>query len=163
MPLYFGSRDMSLFRHISKELVDAQISEEVAYYKFSLSETKVNIYGESKNKMYHNPVLLTCLYEVQDQITTDENPYGVDRNQLIDFKFLRYDLIQIGLVPEAGDIIMWQESYYEVDAIVENQRLGGKNPEYALEAGNSDFGDSWSIICKSHLTRPNKLNIINTR
>jgi hypothetical protein len=163
MPLYFGSRDMSLFRHLSKELVDAQISEEVAYYKFSLAETKVNIYGESKNKMYNNPVLLTCLYEVQDQMTTDDNPYGVDRGQNIDFKFLRYDLIQIGLVPEAGDIIMWQESYYEVDAIVENQRSGGKNPEYSLESNTSDFGDSWSIICKTHMTRVNKLNIVNPR
>jgi len=49
----------------------------------------VNIYGESKNKMYYNPVLLTCLWEPQDQITDDSKFHGSDRSQLIDFKFLR--------------------------------------------------------------------------
>jgi len=163
MPLYGGSRDLSMFRHVSKEIVDRQISEEVAYYKISLSNTSTNIYGEAKSKVYNNPVLLTCLYTVEDQNTTDENPYGVDRGQLVDFTFLRYDLINISLVPEAGDIIMWQENYYEVHAIVENQRIVGKNPEYDLNGTTSDFGDSWSISCKTHMTRLNKLNIVKSR
>lgn len=163
MALFGSSRDLSFFRIISKEFVDRIVSEEVGYYKLSLAETQTNIYGESKNKMYYNPVLLTCLWEPQDQNTDDSKQYGSDRSQLIDFKFLRYDLIQLNLLPEPGDIILWQENYYEVDAIIENQRIVGKNPEYGLEMDLKNFGDSWSIICRSHLTRLNKLNIVKSR
>lgn len=161
MALYTGPRARSFFRHHNRQLIRKIIAEEVLYYKFSLKETKYNIYGESKSKMYFNPILLTCFYEVQDQ-TSDDAEYGKSRAQLVDFKFLRQDLIDLQLVPEAGDIVCWQESYYEVDLIIENQRLMGKNPEYALEADLEKYGESWSMICKSHLSNVNKLNLIKT-
>jgi hypothetical protein len=34
------------------------------------------------------------------------------------------------LVPEVGDIIMYQEGYYEVDNVNANQYFMGKNPDY---------------------------------
>jgi hypothetical protein len=161
MGLYGGPRARSFFRHHNRQLIQKIIAEEVLYYKFSLKETKYNIYGESKNKMYFNPILIACLYEVQDQ-TSQDDTYGKSRAQIVDFKFLRQSLIDIQLVPEPGDIICWQESYYEVDLIVENQRVMGKNPEYSLEADLEKYGESWSMICKSHLTNVNTLNIIKT-
>jgi hypothetical protein len=161
MSLYGGIRARSFFRHHNRQLIRKIIAEEVLYYKFSLSETKYNIYGESKNKIYFNPILLTCLYQVQDQVSQDAE-YGKSKAQQVDFKFLRQDLIDLQLLPEAGDIICWQESYYEVDLTVENQRVMGKNPEYALESDLEKYGESWSIICKSHLTNVNTLNIIKT-
>ncbi len=161
MALFGGPRARSFFRHHSRQLVNRIIAEQVLYYKLSLKETSQNLYGESKNKMYYEPILITCLYEVQDQ-TSDDAEYGKSRSQLVDFKFLRDDLIDVNLYPEAGDIIYWQESYYEVDLIVENQRVMGKNPEYSLQSDLQKYGESWSIICKSHLTSPNKLNIIKT-
>ena len=162
MPLYSGERARSFFRHHNRQLLNRIIAEEVGYYKLSLSETRSNIYGESKTKMYFAPVLLTCLYEVQDQISEDAE-FGKNRAQLVDFKFLRNDLLVLNLVPEMGDIIMWQESYYEVDLLVENQRTMGKNPEYELTPQTDNiYGESWSMICKTHLTGVNRLNIIQT-
>jgi hypothetical protein len=137
------------------------IAEEVVYYKLSLKETQYNIYGESKNKIYNQPILLTCLYEVQDQ-SSDDAEYGKSKAQQVDYRFLRDDLIDLNLVPESGDIISWQESYYEVDLVVENQRVVGKNPEYSLQSDLEKYGESWSIICKTHLTNVNKLNIIKS-
>lgn len=161
MALFGGIRARSFFRHHSRQLVNRIIAEEVLYYKLSLSETKYNIYGESKNKMYNQPILIACLYSVDPQISQDDT-YGTSRGQIVEFRFLRDDLIDLNLVPEPGDIICWQESYYEVDLVVENQRVMGKNPEYSLEADLEDYGESWSMICKTHLTGVNKLNIIKT-
>lgn len=161
MALYGGIRARSFFRHHSRQLVNRIIAEEVLYYKLSLSETKYNIYGESKNKMYQQPLLVACLYLVQEQ-TSDDATYGKSKAQLADFRFLRDDLIDINLVPEAGDIIYWQESYYEVDLVVENQRVMGKNPEYSLQSDLEKYGESWSMICKTHLTGLNKLNIVKS-
>lgn len=161
MALFGGIRARSFFRHHSRQLVNRIIAEEVLYYKLSLSETRYNIYGESKNKMYNQPILIACLYLVQDQVSEDDT-YGKSRGQGAEFRFLRDDLIDLNLVMEAGDIICWQESYYEVDLVTENQRVMGKNPEYSLQADLQKYGESWSIICKTHLTSVNKLNIIKS-
>lgn len=159
--LFGGPRARSFFRHHNRQLLNRIIAQEVLYYKFSLKETQVNLYGESKNKMYYQPILLTCLLEAQEQVSEDAE-YGKGRNQQINFRFLRDDLIDLNLYPEAGDIIVWQESYYEVDLVTENQRVMGKNPEYSLQSDLQKYGESWSMICRTHLTGVNKLNIIKS-
>lgn len=159
--LFGGPRARSFFRHHNRQLLNRIIAQEVLYYKFSLKETAVNLYGESKNKMYYQPILLTCLIEAQEQVSEDAE-YGKGRNQQTNFRFLRDDLIDLKLYPEAGDIIVWQESYYEVDLVTENQRVMGKNPEYSLQSDLEKYGESWSMICRAHLTGVNKLNIIKS-
>ncbi len=161
MALFGGPRARSFFRHHNRQLLNRIIAQEVLYYKLSLRETETNIYGESKSKMYYNPILLTCLVEAQEQSSEDAE-YGKSRSQITNFRFLRDDLIDLNLLPEAGDIIVWQESYYEVDLIIENQRVMGKTPEYSLQSDLEKYGESWSMICKTHLTSVNKLNIIKS-
>ena len=48
MALFGGQRDMSLFRTLNKELINDIIDTEVYFFKFAISETKNNLYGESK-------------------------------------------------------------------------------------------------------------------
>ena len=45
MALFGGSRDISLFNSISKELINDIIQVEVGYYKFVLEKTTSNVYG----------------------------------------------------------------------------------------------------------------------
>lgn len=162
MPLYGRSRDISLFRKLNKELISRIISQEVLYYKFSLGDTTTNAYGESKSKFYYPAILLNCFIHRNDQSTNDVE-YGPDTAQLQDFIFLRDDLQEISLVPEKGDILYDRNLYWEVDNIVENQFVLGKEPEYALSETNQDFGSSFSIVVNTHHTRPSKLNITQER
>ena len=68
MALYGAKRDISLFRHINRELIGNVISQECVYYKFKTDETKVNLYGEAAgSKYYRKPVLLSCLIDHQPQ------------------------------------------------------------------------------------------------
>ena len=65
MALYGGQRDISLFRHVNRELIGNIISQQCAYYKFKIDETKVNLYGEAAGaKYYYPPVLLSALIVV---------------------------------------------------------------------------------------------------
>ena len=48
---------------------------------------------------------------------------GVDFVWMVDFKFLREDLIDANVVPEVGDIIMYYDNYYEVDDTNSNQSV----------------------------------------
>ena len=69
----------------------------------------------------------------------------------------------INLVPEIGDILLFKNNFYEIDSKVENQLILGKDPDYAISTGTTDFGSSHSIILTGHLSRVEKLNLIPLR
>ena len=92
MALYGTQRDISLFRHLNRELMGDIITQQCAFYKFKIEETKVNLYGEATDEKYYmGPVLLNCLIERQNE----EHPiddFGTGFKWDIVFKFLRDDL-----------------------------------------------------------------------
>jgi hypothetical protein len=161
MALYGGSRDVSLFRSISKELINNIIEQQVGYYKIVLQSTTSNIYGEALEKTYNDPVLVNCLIE-RTPPTWRETDFGTDVTQDITVRFLRDILVDIQLVPEVGDIVMWQDDYYEINSVVENQLVVGKDPAYTY-TNNADFGSSISIIVTATFIRPEKLGLTKER
>ena len=161
MALFGGSRDISLFRHINKELINNIIQQSVGYYKINLDKTSSNLYGESLIKSYNNPVLVNCLIERTAQ-EWSETEFGTDVTRAITVRFLRDILVDIQLVPEVGDVMLWQENYYELSGIVENQFVVGKDPSYAYDDTN-DFGSSISIIVTAQYIRPEKLGLKQER
>lgn len=158
----FGSRkDFALLRGMNRELLRQVIEQEVGYYKISLEDTQANIYGEALTKTFLPPVLINCLLTRGDQVVSVDD-FGPDLQRNLSFAFLRDDLVDAELVPEVGDIVMLNESYYEVDVVRENQFFFGKDSNYNY--GRSDkFGSSISIICDAHLTRADKLGILPVR
>lgn len=162
MALYGGSRDVSLFRHINKELINNIIEQQVGYYKINLDKTESNLYGESLSKTYNDPVLVNCLIE-RTPPTWRETDFGADVTQDITVRFLRDILVDIQLYPEVGDIVMWQDDYYEINGTIENQLVVGKDPSYSYSDDNTDFGSSISIIVTASFIRPEKLGITKER
>ena len=162
MALFGGSRDISLFNTVSKEVLNDIIQTEVGYYKFALERTTANVYGESMGKMFYEPVRIACLIDRSDQSWSSDD-FGSDMDQTINFKFLKDELININLVAEVGDILLFRNNFYEVDSKIENQLIMGKDPDYAISTGANDFGNSHSIIIKAHLSRVEKLNLVPLR
>ena len=162
MALFGGSRDISLFNSVSKELINDIIQTEVGYYKFVLEKTTSNIYGESMGKIFYEPVRIACLMKKEDQ-TWSSDEFGSDVDLTFDFRFLKKELVDINLVPEVGDILLFKNNFYEIDTKVENQLILGKDPDYAISTGTTDFGSSHSIILTGHLSRIEKLNLVPLR
>jgi hypothetical protein len=162
MALFGGSRDISLFHTINKELLNDIIQTEIGYYKFALERTTANVYGESMGKMYYEPVRIACLIDKKDQ-SWSSNDFGSDIDQNINYKFLKNELKELNLVPEVGDLLLFMNNFYEVDAKVENQLFMGRDPDYAISTGTVDFGDSFSIEVNTHLSLVEKLNLIPLR
>ena len=186
MALYGSQRDFSLIRHINRELIGDIISQECAYYKFKIEETKTNLYGEAAGaKYYYPPVLLNCLIDHQPQSYPDDE-FGVRYYRNVDFKFLRDDLLQrnldfnenydqgdyfgADLEPEVGDIIFYYGGYYEVDDVIDNQLFVGKDPRYTyggesnpINPGLENFGSDLSIICKTHYQPADKVQLEKAR
>jgi signal peptidase I len=100
---------------------------------------------------------------------------------VLHLRFLRDDLLDknkdfnidtalygADLVPEVGDIILYQDGYYEVDNSSANQYFVGKNPDYPnnvnpLNPGLEDFGSSISVICETHYVPSDKVGISRER
>tara|TARA_B100001287_G_scaffold242650_1_gene218221 strand:+ start:227 stop:736 length:510 start_codon:yes stop_codon:yes gene_type:complete len=168
MALFGTQRDVSLIRNINRELMGDIITQQCAVYKLNLEETRVNIYGESSGaKYYQDPVLLNVLLERGDQ-TYNSSDMGVDYTREVEFRFFRQDLVDASVVMEPGDIIMYYESYFEVDSIIDNQLFVGKDPRYPynqnpLNPGLEDFGANLSIICKTHYTPADRVQITRER
>ena len=138
MTLFGGSRDICLFNNLSKELMNDIIQTEVGYYKFALEKTSSNVYGESQGKVYYEPVRIASLVVREDQ-KWSSNDFGSDINQILDFRFLKYELSTINLVPEVGDILLFRNNFYEVDTKIENQLIMGRDKDYAMSTETMDF------------------------
>ncbi len=161
--MLFGSnRDFDLLVNINRELLKDIVEQEVLYYKIALDEININIYGESLEKAYNTPVKLNCLITRGDQVV-DMQDFGPDLNREASFAFLRPDLVDVNVVPEVGDILMWHEDYYEVDTVRENQLFYGRDKSYNLTSYGSRFGSSISIILDCHLTRADRVGIAEVR
>lgn len=161
--MLFGSnRDFDLLVNINRELLSDIVEQEVLYHKLSLEESQANIYGESLEKSYFNPVKLNCLITRGDQVI-DIQEYGPDLGREASFAFLRPDMEDIDLVAEVGDIIQWHNDFYEVDTVRENQLFLGRDKSYNLESYTGGFGSSISIIVDCHLTRADRVGLTQVR
>ena len=107
-------------------------------------------------------LLIKTLNRSNEEYGEDEE--GIQFGQPIDFYFLRADLVDADVVPEVGDIILYQEGYYGVQSTVANQYFGGKNPDYPnnlnpLNPGLEYFGSNLSILISTYYIPADKVAI----
>jgi hypothetical protein len=162
---YFGrSRDIDMFHNVNKELLGQVIEQKVGYYQVILDETPSNMYGENLNKKFTGPVLINCLLERGDTSPVTED-FGMDITRTLNVRFLKYHLQVANVEPSVGDIILWNEDYYEVNNVNENQLVVGKDPDYAYtsENGVPDAGRSLSITLECFYTRPERVGLRENR
>jgi hypothetical protein len=155
---YYPQKDIDTFDKFNKELVgdlysgkDGVINQVVVIYKISAYDTEVNMYGETADgKVYKPGVQVTALISAEDQTTTTDE-FGPDLQQTALFSFIRQSLKDISYVVEIGDIIDWNNGYWEVSSVNENQLVGGQ----------TDY--SHSVVCDTFLVRISNLNIERVR
>jgi hypothetical protein len=109
------------------------------------------MYGETTSgKVYKPGVQITALVDAEDQATTTDE-FGPDLTQNATFAFYRDSLVEVGQFVEIGDVINWNDGYWEISSINENQLIGGQT-EY-----------NHSIVCTTYLIRLSHLNIERVR
>lgn len=168
MALFGSSRDVSMIRKVNRELLGNVISQQCAFYKVNLNQTTSNIYGEaSGNRFFNEPVLLNAIITISDN-SSPVTDFGVDFAWPIKFAFLRDDLVDSNVHPEVGDIILYQESYWEIDNNIFTKFFVGKDPDYPYapnptNPGLENFGYNVSVVCECHYVPSDRLNIIKSR
>ena len=150
MPRFVTERDFLFFQHINREIVVDVIDVEVVLYKIIQDIANVNIYGESISKARYRGISLNALIKYPKMQPGSEG-FGYDATQPgVEFRFVRKLLQDVDVYPEVGDIIFYNQNYYEIDNTNEIQLIAAR-PDY-----------NHNIICETHLTRKSSLNIEET-
>ncbi len=147
MPRFVSDRDFNLMQHFNRELLNTVVDVDIILYKIILDNTSINIYGESTNKTRYTGIELKSLVKFKKIVSDATAGFGVDVDQGVEFRFVRKLLEEVQVYPEIGDIISYDDSYYEIDNINDTQYVAGQ--PY----------NSISILCEAHLTRISGINI----
>tara|TARA_R100000030_G_C3209438_1_gene112946 strand:- start:87 stop:572 length:486 start_codon:yes stop_codon:yes gene_type:complete len=151
---FYGNKDLATFEKFNKELLGEPniddcgiIDQFVILYRISVYDTETNMYGEaSEGKVYKQGVKLPCIVDAED-FDFDISDFGADNRQNVSFAFQRAYLVDVNLKPDIGDILKWNDGYFEVNTYNENQLIGGQ-PD-----------NSHSIVVQAHLTRMPTTNL----
>ena len=181
MPKFFNAKDIDFIKTISEEVVDYLVEQAVVLFKVSVGETKTNLYGESLGKVWRAPSTLMCIVDREPMNVVYEG-FGADRQGLVEFRFniqrLREESYAVPKVrdingtlipteaiqnvnvgyPEIGDVMLYDDIYYEIDNVKEPQWIGGSPEMYDKESG--EFADTSNIlIAACHMVRKSQVQI----
>ena len=94
MALFGSARDISMFRHFNRELINEIIDTRCDIFKNSIFDSKENLYGEALRKVYKPGVRVAGLIEKEGKEYTSTE-YGTDWNRSATFSFLRDDILAL--------------------------------------------------------------------
>ena len=151
---YYGTKDLATIEKFNRELLGEPniddcgiIDQFVILYRVSVYDTETNMYGEaSDGKVYKQGIKLPCIVNAED-INFEFDEFGPDSKQSVTFAFQRAYLVEIGTKPDIGDILKWNDGWFEVKDYNENQLVGGQ-PD-----------NSHSIVVSAYSVRPPTHNL----
>tara|TARA_B110000259_G_scaffold111210_1_gene127054 strand:+ start:170 stop:730 length:561 start_codon:yes stop_codon:yes gene_type:complete len=181
MPKFFNARDLDFIKTISEEIVDYVVEQAIVLFKVSVGETKTNLYGESLGKVWHAPATLMAIVDREPQNVVYEG-FGADKQQAVEFRFNRERIREISYAvpklrdingtlipadaiqntehgyPEIGDIILFDETYYEIDNVRESALIGGQ-PEIYDKENNTFNNTRMQLIATGFMVRRSQVQI----
>ena len=133
-PFFIPQKEFDLINAMNEELIDEIVGQSVDIYKINIDNTEENMYGESTTKYYDQGFRVNCLILYNDpEVLGDE--FGADINVSIELYFHRTTLAEANFYPEIGDIVDWNDIYFEINGIVEPQLIAGhQNFKHQIKA-----------------------------
>ena len=147
-PFFVPQKEINLINDMNEELIDEIVGQSVDVYKVNIENTEENVYGESTTKYYDVGFRVNCLL-LYNEPEVVQDDFGPDLNGNIEMYFQRENLSSgsLNFYPEIGDIVDWNEQYWEINSVVEPQLIAG-HPNY-----------KHSINAKAHRSKLSSLQI----
>tara|TARA_Y100001938_G_scaffold127211_1_gene179872 strand:- start:225 stop:698 length:474 start_codon:yes stop_codon:yes gene_type:complete len=129
-PFFVPRKEIDLIDSMNEELIDEIVGQSVDIYKVSIDNTNENVYGESSTKYYEVGFRVNCLI-LFNEPEVEQTEFGADVNSDIEMYFQRNNLSSgsLNFYPEVGDIVDWNDYYWEINGTTEPQLIAG-NPDY---------------------------------
>ena len=147
-PFFVPQKEINLINDMNEELIDEIVGQSVDVYKVNIENTEENVYGESTTKYYDVGFRVNCLL-LYNEPEVVQDDFGPDLNGNIEMYFQRENLSSgsLNFYPEIGDIVDWNNQYWEIGSVTEPQLIAG-HPNY-----------KHSINAKAHRSRLSSLQI----
>ena len=136
-------------------------------------------YIESLGKIYHAPANLMCIVD-RENITSNYDEFGPDTQQNVEFRFNKerlrtHEIPQIRDIngneipadaiqntqygyPEIGDIILFDEFYYEINNVMDTMLIGGSSKIY--DQSTNTFSDaSMQLVATGMMVKRSQVQI----
>ena len=125
-PFFLPAKEIKFIDSVNEELIDEVVGQSVDIYKVSIDNTDENVYGESTTKYYELGFRVNCLIQF-DEPTVEQTEFGADYEANIEMYFQRNNLASgsLNFYPEAGDIVDWNDTYWEINRTIEPQLIAG--------------------------------------
>ena len=129
-PFFLPQKEIDTIDSMNEELIDEIIGQSVDIYKVSIDNTDENVYGESTTKYYEVGFRVNCLILFNEPEVIQDD-FGADINSSIEMYFQRNNLASgsLNFYPEMGDIVDWNNYYWEINGATEPQLIAG-HPAY---------------------------------
>ena len=147
-PFFIPQKEFDLINQMNEELIDEIVGQSVDIYKVNIERTEDNVYGESTAKYYDIGFRVNCLINYNEP-ETNQDEFGADVNSSIDMFFQRNNLASASLnfFPEVGDIVNWNQHFWEINSVTEPQLIGGHQ------------GFRHNVVANAHRARLSNLQI----
>ena len=147
-PFFTPQKEIDTIDSMNEELIDEIIGQSVDIYKVSIDNTDENVYGESTTKYYEVGFRVNCLI-LFNEPEVEQDEFGMDEKSDIEMYFQRNNLSSgsLNFYPEMGDIVDWNDYYWEINGTTEPQLIAG-HPGY-----------KHSITATAHRARLSSLQI----
>lgn len=112
--LFLTPREINFMNDIAKEIVKDVIGQKIYYFPISEVKSRVHdIYEESEDKIFENPIEIDCLVKyIPQEITTNE--FGFEEYSAIEAYVQTRDLIDKGIEILEGDFFSYGTTFFEV-------------------------------------------------
>lgn len=112
--LFIGQQELDFVSDINKEIISKWTGQEIIYYAIDMTATTVHdVYGESLQKIYKDPINIECLvfYDEPEVKSTD---LQTEIHYSISVYFHKRSLAENNFFPQEGDYLKWGPVFYEI-------------------------------------------------
>ena len=145
---FISEQDFQQLQGFSEEFVSDVVAVTVDFFKLDYNATETTFRGETAEtgKKYEVIETVHSIPVIDD--ASEDDTYGVgDRTQGGNFGFRREELKEREFYPQRGDAIRWDDSFYEIQNVVDNEILGSR------------YFYRNSIVCEVQQTRESDLDL----
>ena len=124
--LFISEREINFINDTAKELVKDVIGQKIYYFPISEVKSDVHdIYEESINKIFENPIEIDALVKYQPQ-EIRANKFGSEESSTIEAYVQKRDLIDKEIEVKEGDFFSYGAIFFEVVQAPDSSTIYGQ-------------------------------------
>lgn len=151
---FINPRTAGFYDHLSKEYM-TQMGQTIIIYELDAQRTdpsdKNAIYRESSNKVYKNPQRVKGIVDIAPKQYQNLNDIGQELITTLDIHFNINELKEYNIFPSIGDIISFQEGFFEIY----------DSDDSGMLHGSPEFKYMFTVNCRDARLSTYELSLLN--